>query len=177
MCTARLLTVSHSMWWGTDLSIPPDADRPPWTEWQTLVKTLPCPKLRLRVVMIQTILQGLDLTKNPDGLLSPWIDLDSTSIRQVLCSLGKCWINYKKITYLNVLIIKNNKIQKFKRWKKKQDEKKDQTNLIFLAFIIWRPVIESTNYKSLNGPFGVTSVILHGTKQNKKALNKLITVS
>ena len=30
---------------------PPEADTHPWTEWHTGVKTLPCPKLRLRAVI------------------------------------------------------------------------------------------------------------------------------
>ena len=32
----------------------PQGRHPPWTEWQTRVKTLSCPKLRLRAVMMET---------------------------------------------------------------------------------------------------------------------------
>ena len=63
MHTARLLTVSRSiLGWGCLprgvsaqggwVSQHAMGQTPPWTEWQTSVKTLPCPKLRLRAVNI-----------------------------------------------------------------------------------------------------------------------------
>ena len=56
MHTAHLLTISHSAR-GCLPNPPPECRHPqiyappPLTEWQTDVKTLPCPKLRLQVVM------------------------------------------------------------------------------------------------------------------------------
>ena len=104
MCTARLLTLSPSDRGGSPPGCEPPWNQtpgcsrplvmwpvmhagkpttPPWTEWHTGVKTLPCPKLRLRAVIIIRILTEI---------LETELEQQNSSCRWYQCVLLTVWI-------------------------------------------------------------------------------------
>ena len=74
-----------------------DSPSPPWKEWQTGVKTLPCSKLRLRAVISDVRLTSRPLqfasANNHDNFLAHWISHHKVTTS---CRLGKISIAWSK---------------------------------------------------------------------------------
>ena len=84
--------------------MPPWQPRMPplWTEWQTGVKILPCPKLRLRAVITRKIflkMYNRTVCKRIEEISSNWKKIFESSLQLVL--LIKCGIIKKYILYNN----------------------------------------------------------------------------